>query len=65
MQIDDLDEVDCSLLHLIDYIRSFGVADSQLQRLIAERLETAFAIADQFDDDLGEIIAESSSKTTH
>lgn len=61
----DLDEVDFSLLHLISYIRSFGVADCQLQRLIAERLETAFAIADQFDDELGDVIAESSSKSTH
>ena len=50
MHVDDLDEVDFALLNLIDYIRSFGVSDAQLQRLIAERLETAFAIADQYDD---------------
>jgi hypothetical protein len=65
MQTDDLDEVDFSLLHLINYIRSFGVADCQLQRLISERLEIAFAIADQFDDDLGDGFAESPSKSTH
>ena len=65
MQADDFDEVDFSLLHLITYIRSFGVSGCQLQRLIAERLETAFAIADQFDDDLGDVIAESSSTSTH
>ena len=55
MQTDDLDEVDFSLLNLIDYIRSFGVSDAQLQRLIAERLETAFAIADQLEDALADI----------
>lgn len=65
MQTDDLDEVDLTLANLVDYIRSFGVSDAQLQRLIAERLEVAFSIIDQFDDDLGDVIAESTSKTTH
>lgn len=55
MQIDDLDEIDCSLKDMIRYVRSFGVHGAQLERLFAEKLEAAFAVVDQFEDDLSDI----------
>jgi hypothetical protein len=65
MQTDDLDEVDFSLNFMIQYVRSFGVRGAQLERLFEEKLQAAYAIADQFDESLGDVIAESSSKSTH
>ena len=56
MQTDDLDEIDISLNFMIQYVRSFGVHGTQLERLFEEKLQAAYAIAEQFDEDLGETI---------
>lgn len=55
MQIDGLDEVDFSLNLMIRYVRSYGVHGAQLEKLFAEKLQAAFAIADQFEDSLADV----------
>ena len=53
----DLDEIDLMLLDIVSHVRRFGVSNGGLQRLITERLQTAFDIADEMNDDLAALMA--------